>query len=71
MPETTARVVPMCELCRRVYDHGHDSGHASVWMQLQSYVTQHHLHSKQIVFSHSYCDDCRNGFALAATYGGS
>jgi len=69
MPETTTRIVPMCELCRRVYDHSTDSGHTSVWTQLQAYVTRHRLHAKQVVFSPSYCTDCRNGYALAATYG--
>ena len=70
MPETTTRIVPMCELCRRVYDHSTDSDHTSVWTQLQAYVTRHRLHAKQVVFSPSYCNDCQDGYTLAATYGG-
>ncbi len=69
MPETTTRVIPMCELCRRVYDHGTDAAQASGWTQLQAYVIRHRLHAKQVVFSPSYCIDCRNGYTLAATYG--
>lgn len=70
MPETTTRIVPMCELCRRVYDPGMDSVQASVWTQLQTYVTRHRLHAKQVVFSSCYCHDCQTGYALATTYGG-
>lgn len=69
MPETNTRIVPMCELCRRVYDHRTDTGQASTWTQLQTYVIHHRLHARQVAFSSSYCSDCRNGYALAATYG--
>lgn len=66
----TTRIVPMCELCRRVYDRSADSTRASVWTQFQAYVTRHRLQPKQVMFSDSYCDDCRNGYAFAASYGG-
>lgn len=69
MPETATRIIPMCELCRRVYDHEVDSAQTSAWTHLQAYVTRHDLHPKLVVFSSSYCHDCRNGYALAATYG--
>jgi len=69
MPESTTRIVPMCELCRRVYDHSTDAGHTSLWTQLQAYVTRHNLHAKQVVFAQSHCEDCRDGYALGATYG--
>lgn len=70
MPDpTTTRVIPMCELCRRVYDHPEGSGQTSRWTQLHAYVTRHNLHSRQILFSHSYCDDCQQGYTLAAAYG--
>ena len=70
MPDITMRIIPMCELCRRVYDHRTNSGETSAWTQLQTYVTWHKLHPKQVTFSDSYCDDCQHGYALAATYGG-
>jgi len=69
MPETTTRIVPMCELCRRVYDHRTDTGQMSTWTQLQAYVTHHRLHAKQVEFSPSYCNDCQHGYSLVATYG--
>lgn len=69
MSDTTTRTVPMCELCRRVYDHSTDSGRTSVWTQLQTYVIRHRLQAKQVAFSHAYCDDCQHGYTLATTYG--
>lgn len=69
MSDTTSRIIPMCELCRRVYDHRSHTGETSTWTQLQTYVTWHQLQPRQVTFSHSYCDDCRNGYALAAAYG--
>ena len=59
----------MCELCRRVYDHPTGSDHTSPWTHLQTYVTRHNLHPRHVIFAHSYCDDCRTGYTLAATYG--
>lgn len=70
MLENTTRIVPMCELCRRVYDHRTDNGQTSTWTQLQTYVTQHRLQAKQVLFSPSYCNDCQHGYSLAATYEG-
>ncbi|ULA64840.1 MAG: hypothetical protein LZF86_190133 [Nitrospira sp.] len=68
-PSSLVRIVPMCELCRRVYDHGTDSGRACVWTQLHGYVARHRLHPQQVVFSPSYCTACKTGYALATTYG--
>lgn len=70
MSNAATRIIPMCELCRRVYDHRTDALEASVWTQFQTYVTRHRLHAGQVAFSPSYCSDCRDGHALAAAYGG-
>jgi hypothetical protein len=70
MLENATRIIPMCELCRRVYDHRTDTGQTSTWTQLQTYVTHHRLHAKQVAFSPAYCNDCQHGSSLAATYGG-
>lgn len=69
MSDAATRIIPMCELCRRVYDHRTDALEASVWTQFQTYVTRHRLHARQVAFSPSYCSDCRDGHALAAAYG--
>ncbi len=70
MSDAATRIIPMCELCRRVYDHRTDALEASVWTQFQTYVTRHRLHARQVAFSPSYCSDCQDGHALAAAYGG-
>jgi hypothetical protein len=69
MLENATRIIPMCELCRRVYDHRTDTGQTSTWTQLQAYVTHHRLHARQVAFSPAYCNDCQDGYILAATYG--
>jgi hypothetical protein len=69
MSESTPKIIPMCELCRRVYDHPTDALEANAWTHLQTYVTRHRLQARHIAFSPSYCHDCLNGYALAATYG--
>jgi hypothetical protein len=69
MSELTTETIPMCELCRRVCDRSKDSTHSNAWTQLHTYVTRHRLQARHVAFSPSYCHDCLNGYALAATYG--
>ena len=64
------RIVPLCELCRRVHDFGEGNRAKVAWTNLQAYITRYQLCSDQLVFAQSYCDDCRTGHRLAAMYGG-
>jgi hypothetical protein len=63
-----ARTIPMCELCRRVYDDRHQTGE-SPWIEVQRYLSRHILPATELDFSSSYCSDCQNSCRLLATYG--
>lgn len=63
-----ARTIPMCELCRRVYDDGHQVGESS-WIEVQRYLSRHILPATELEFLSSYCNDCQNSCRLLTTYG--
>ncbi len=63
-----ARVIPMCELCRRVYDDKHNIGERS-WIEVQRYLSRHILAASEVEFSSAYCGDCQDSCRLLITYG--
>jgi hypothetical protein len=63
-----ARTIPMCELCRRVYDDQHQIGENS-WIEVHRYLTRHGVAASELEFSSSYCSDCQNSCRLLTTYG--
>lgn len=63
------RVVPMCELCRRVHDDGASARGATAWMDVPSYLTRHVLPLSQIQFSSDYCSECRLSYDILKSYG--
>ncbi|MEX5216895.1 MAG: hypothetical protein AB7G68_16755 [Nitrospiraceae bacterium] len=63
-----ARIIPMCELCRRVYDHQQHTG-GMPWIEVQRYLSRHILTASEVEFSSAYCSDCQNSYRLLSTYG--
>lgn len=68
------RIVPLCDLCRRVYDapSSDEPGagwQESAWTDLHSFFKGLVIHQAQILFARTYCDDCRRSYELAVRYG--
>lgn len=63
------RVVPMCELCRRVRDDGFSARGAHCWVDFPSYLARHVVAPSQVRFSRNYCSECRLSFDILKTYG--
>ncbi|HET6673987.1 MAG TPA: hypothetical protein VFG71_01545 [Nitrospiraceae bacterium] len=63
-----ARILPMCELCRRVYDNQRKLGEVP-WIEVQRYLSRHVLAASDVEFSSAYCSDCQNSYRLLSTYG--
>ena len=67
--ESLDRIVPLCDLCRRVRDSGHDDYPSQAWVPLQTFFRERTIHQARIVFARTYCDDCRRSYDLAVQYG--
>jgi hypothetical protein len=63
-----ARIIPMCELCRRVYDDNRYLGERP-WVEVQRYLSRHILPASEVEFSSAYCSDCQDSYRLLVTYG--
>lgn len=63
-----ARILPMCELCRRVYDDKHPIGEKP-WIEVQRYLSRYILRASEVEFSSAYCSDCQDSCRLLTTYG--
>ncbi len=63
-----ARIIPMCELCRRVYDNQQRMGEMP-WIEVQRYLSRHILAASEVEFSSAYCNDCQNSYRVLSTYG--
>ena len=63
------RVIPMCELCRRVHDNDVSVKGATVWMDFPSYLTRHVVPPSHIQFSNDYSSDCRRSYDILKGYG--
>ncbi len=67
------RIVPMCDLCRRVYDAARidqptTAWQASAWMDLRTFFKGRAIHHAQMAFARTYCDDCRRSCDLITRY---
>ncbi len=65
------RVVPMCELCRRVRDDGFPARGTHCWVDFPSYLARHVVTPSQVRFSRNYCGECRLSYEILKTYGGA
>jgi len=63
------RVVPMCELCRRVRDDGSTCMGANSWVDFPSYLARHVVSPSLVRFSRNYCSECRLSYDILKTYG--
>lgn len=63
------RVVPMCELCRRVRDDGFPVRGTHGWVDFPSYLARHVVAPSQVRFSRNYCSECRSSYDILRTYG--
>ena len=63
------RVVPMCELCRRVRDEGYSARGANCWVDFPSYLARHVVSPAQVRFSRNYCSECRLSYDIFKAYG--
>ena len=66
---TMVRVVPMCELCRRVRDEGASTWGTNSWVDFPSYLARHVVPPSQVRFSRDYCSECRLSYDILKTYG--
>ncbi len=64
------RVVPMCELCRRVRDEGASPWGTTSWVDFPSYLARHVVPPSLVRFSRDYCSECRLSYDILKTYGG-
>ncbi len=65
------RVVPMCELCRRVRDDGSATRGTNGWIDFPSYLARHVVSPSQVRFSKNCCSECRLSYDILKTYGGA
>ena len=63
------RVVPMCELCRRVCDDGLSIRGTNSWVDFPSYLARHVVSPSQVRFSRNYCSECRLSYEILKSYG--
>lgn len=63
-----ARVIPLCEVCRRVYDDTQHGGGLS-WIEVHHYLSRYVLPASEVEFSSAYCGDCQQSYRLLTTYG--
>jgi hypothetical protein len=63
------RVIPMCELCRRVRDDRSAMRGAASWVDFPSYLARHVVPPSQVQFSSDCCSDCRWSYDILKTYG--
>lgn len=64
------RVVPMCDLCRRVRDDVFSARGTHCWVDFPSYLARHVVAPSQVRFSRNYCSECRLSYDILRTYGG-
>ena len=67
------RIVPLCDLCRRVYDASPAwspgaQWTSSDWTDLRTFFKGRVIQHAQILFARTYCDECRQSCDLAAQY---
>jgi hypothetical protein len=53
-----------CQLCRRVQDEDD-----AVWLDLDDYLFRHDAGRAEVIFAHTYCEDCATSYHQLMTYG--